>query len=104
MTLLVPGVEWMAAGTVGAALCFVCFPWPAVGDRMRNFAIAITVALGSGILTVVVPQAWRSGAAWFVTMVLLQWSHEIVSAGRHAGLRAAVAAAAVFAGVSVLWR
>lgn len=98
------GAGWMAGGAVGAALVFVRCSWPTVGDRMRNLAVAILVAAASAALTFAMPLAWRAGAVWFVTMLLLQWSHGIVDAGRFAALRAASAAAIVFAGAWFLWR
>lgn len=104
MTPPILGVEWMAGGAAGAALCFVRYRYPVIGDRTRNLALAIVVAAASGALTFVLPLAWRAGAVWFATMLLLQWSHEIVEPGRFAALRAASAAAIVFAGAWFLWR
>jgi len=94
----------MAGGAAGAALCFIRYGYPAIGDRARNFALALAVVAAAGVLTLALPLAWRAGAVWFATMLLLQWSHEIVEAGRFAALRAASVAAIVFAGAWFFWR
>lgn len=104
MTAQPEGAEWMAGGAVGAALCFIRYAYPAVGNRARNFVLAVVVAAAAGLLTFALPLAWRAGAVWFTTMLLLQWSHAIVEAGRFAILRATSAAAIVFAGAWFLWR
>ena len=86
----------------GAALVFVRFAWPALGHRTQNLAVALLVVGSAGLLSLVFPAAWRLGAAWLATALLLQWSHVAFVPGRLVWSRAALAAALTVGGARLI--
>jgi len=96
------GLAWIVAGAAGAALVFVRFAWPALGHRTQNLAVALLVVGSAGLLSLVFPAAWRLGAAWLATALLLQWSHVAFVPGRLVWSRAALAAALTVGGARLI--
>lgn len=88
-------LTWLVAGSVGAGVTFVAYAWPSVGPRMRNVVVAIVVGGVSAAFSLIFPMAWRLGAGWIVTALILQWSHPLFPVGRWIGARTVMAVALV---------
>lgn len=97
-----PGIAWAATGAAGAVVFFLRHAWPAIGMRARNLAVSLVAAAAAGLLTFAFPLefpfAWRLGAAWLGTALLLQWSHDLTGAGRYLAPRVVAATAIALAG------
>ncbi|MHB1216960.1 MAG: hypothetical protein ACYC1L_02030 [Alphaproteobacteria bacterium] len=69
---------------------------------MRNVAAAIVASGVSAALSLIFPMAWRLGAGWIFTALILQWSHSLFPVGRSVGIRMLLAVALV-AGVGAVF-
>lgn len=88
-------LAWLVMGSLGAAVAFAVHAWPSVGPRMKNIAVAMAAGGASAALSPVFPMAWRLGAGWIATALVLQWSHPLFPAGRWIGVRMLLAAGLV---------
>lgn len=91
-------LAWLVTGSLGAAVTFAVHAWPSVGPRMKNIAVAMAAGGVSAALCLISPTAWRLGAGWIATALILQWSHPLFPAGRWIGARMLLAAGLVIGG------